>query len=247
MDPWTSLIGPAVVAAAISGLVSGIGIWISARTSRRIHTEKLAFDRDEAERRAAAEIALAERKVNADISLAEKKLTLDRALATWKRRTEFAEEVLADFYRARDIINAARSPGSFSDEGATREKAAWETESDTRTLNAYFAAIERLANNREFFAQLLARRYRFLALFSSTAANLYDDIFKVQIEIRTAVQMLIMTYPQRDLGSLPTDRREWQAVIWDTQSKDDPIPSRLNRIIEGIEAICRPVIQEAAP
>jgi hypothetical protein len=38
---WTSLIGPAVVAAVISGLVSCIGIWISARTARRIHKEKL--------------------------------------------------------------------------------------------------------------------------------------------------------------------------------------------------------------
>jgi hypothetical protein len=144
---WTSLIGPAVVAAAISGLVSVIGIVISVRTTRAIHTEKLAFDREQAERRASAEIALA-----------EKKLELDRALAAWKRRTEFAEEVLADFYKARDIINAARSPGFFSDEGETRQKALWETESDTRTLNSYFAIIERLTNNREFFVELLARR-----------------------------------------------------------------------------------------
>jgi hypothetical protein len=243
----TSLIGPAVVAAVISGLVATIGIWISARTARRIHTEKLAFDREEAERRFVREVGVSEARIKADIALAEKKLTLDRALAAWKRRTEFAEEVLADFYRARDIINAVRSPGSYSDEGETRQKADWETESDTRTLNVYFTAIERLANNREFFAQLLARRYRFLALFSPDAANLYDDIFKVQIEIRTAVRMLLVTHQQRDMGSLPNDRREWEAIIWDTQSKGDPIPARLNRIIEGIEAICRPVIQEVAP
>lgn len=206
------------------------------RATRAIHTEKLAFDREQAERRVSSEIALA-----------EKKLALDRALAGWKRRTEFAEEALADFYKARDIINAARSPGSFSEEGETRQKGAWETESDTRTLNAYFATIERLANNREFFTQLLARRYRFLALFGTSAADLYDDLFKVQIEIRTAVQMLMWTYPQRTQGSLPNNRREWEAVIWDTQKKDDPIPSRLNRIVERIEAICQPVLQEAAP
>jgi len=77
----TSLIGPAIVAAAISGLVSGIGISISAPTARRIHTEKLAFDRDQAGRRAAAEIAVDECKTMADIALPERKLALDRALA----------------------------------------------------------------------------------------------------------------------------------------------------------------------
>ena len=35
--------------------------------------------------------------------------------------------------------------------------------------------------------------------------------------------------------------------MWDVGADDDPIPGRLKRIIEGIEAICRPVIQEVAP
>jgi hypothetical protein len=72
---YASLIGPAVVAAVISSIVSAIGILISARTSRAIHGERLAFDREQSERRISAEIALAEKKV-----------TLDRALAAWRRR-----------------------------------------------------------------------------------------------------------------------------------------------------------------
>ena len=43
---WTSLIGPAVVAAVISGLVSTIGIVISTRATRAIHAEKLSADAD---------------------------------------------------------------------------------------------------------------------------------------------------------------------------------------------------------
>ena len=121
----TSLIGPAVVAAAISGLVSSIGIWISARTTRAIHAEKLAFDREQGERRTTAEIAQAERKLTADIALAEKKLAAEQALASWKRRTELAEEVLTDFYQARDIIHGARLPIGFGDEGNTKPREEW--------------------------------------------------------------------------------------------------------------------------
>src|SRR5579863_599381 len=106
----TSLIGPAVVAAVIASVVSVIGFLINRSTVRGMHAERLAFDREQAERRASAEIALTERKATADIALTEKRLALDRAFAAWKRQTEFAEEVLADFYQARDIIQSARSP-----------------------------------------------------------------------------------------------------------------------------------------
>jgi hypothetical protein len=85
---FSSLIGPAVVAAVISSLVPGLGFLISARTTRAVHAERLAFEAEQFERRVSAEIALAEKKV-----------TLDRALAAWKRRTELAEEVLTDFYK----------------------------------------------------------------------------------------------------------------------------------------------------
>jgi hypothetical protein len=75
-----------------------------------------------------------------------------------KRKAELAEEVLADFYEGRDIINAARSPGGFGHEGATRPRAEWESEDDTRTLDAYFRTMERLRNKEEFFARFHARR-----------------------------------------------------------------------------------------
>jgi hypothetical protein len=70
-----------------------------------------------------------------------------------KRRTEFAEVVLADFYQAQRIIDEARSPGSMGNEGSTRPKVAGETEDEERTLNAYFVTAERLNNRSEFFAQ----------------------------------------------------------------------------------------------
>jgi hypothetical protein len=242
---YTSLIGPAVVAGVISSVVVGIGILISARMIKAIHGERLAFDREQSERRVSAEIALAERQASAEIALAERKVALDRAHAVGQRRTEFAEQVLADFYQARDIIKVARSPGSFAHEGGTRPKADAETDRDTLTLNAYFAPTERLMNKGEFFAQLHARRYRFTALFGSDAAKPYDDLFTIRSVIISAVQMLIMTYPNRYQGSLDSDRSEWEGIIWEGRNAADTIPGTLDRVVEAIEKTCRQAIQEA--
>jgi hypothetical protein len=107
-----------------------------------------------------------------------------RGLTKWqdetigKRRIELAEDVLADFYQARDIIKAARSPFGFSHEGLSRKKGENETEEDARILNSYFAVTERLMSKADFFAEMWARRYRFSFVFGCEAAKPYDDLFE---------------------------------------------------------------------
>jgi hypothetical protein len=233
MDNWTTFIAPAVVAAVIAAMVSIIVAVINRATLRAMHRERLDLDRN-----------LADRRANADIALAERKVDLDRALEAWKRRTEFAEAVLTDFYQATEIIRGARSPGGFGNEGSTRQKEDWETEQDTSRLNSYFRTTERLLREREFFSQLYAKRFRFMAYFGNDAAQPYHDLHRTYTEIVFAVRMLIDTHRNRDEGSLANNRRHWESVIWEGTREDDPIPKRLNSIQEAIEATCRPVIQE---
>jgi hypothetical protein len=253
---WTSLIGPAVVAAVIASVVSVIGFLINRSTVRSMHTERLAFDREQAERKITADIDLAERrfkydvgvteaKIKADLTLAEKKLALDRALAAWKRKTELAEEILAEFYQARDIIGAARSPFGYSHEGLSRQKGENETPEDTRILNLYFAVSERLASKAEFFTAAWARRYQFSAVFGSETARTYDDLFEIRNEIIVTVGSLISAHGHRLSATDQASKEQWENTIW-SGSEDDPIPARLNQIIESVEAACRPVIQEVA-
>jgi hypothetical protein len=232
---WTTLIGPAVVAALIASIVSVIGFVINRTTVRQMHTERLGFDREQAERRVSAEIGLAERKFQ-----------YDRDLDAWKRRTTLAEEVLAEFYHAKDIIDAARAPGSLGGEGDTRPREAWETEEDSRLLDSYYWPVERLDKRQEFFAQFLAKRYRFIALFGSDAGQPFLDFWRVRGEILVAVRMLISTHQQRHMGSLPEDRKHWETTMGWVHAPVDPIATRLDGVIEAIEKICRPVIQDIA-
>ena len=170
-----------------------------------------------------------------------------RGLTKWhqetigKRRIELAEEVLADFYQARDIIKAARSPFSYSHEGQSRRRGENETEEDTRLLNSYFAPTERFASKADFFAEAWARRYRFTAFFGPEAARAYDDLFEVRNEIIAAVRSLISAHRHQ---VSPTERARWEDTIW-AGAEDDLIPARIDRVIDAIEATCRPAIQKA--
>jgi hypothetical protein len=66
-------------------------------------------------------------------------------------------------------------------------------------------------------------------------------------EVMIGVRMLISSHRDGDHGSLPQAREMWKAMIgWGTPD-EDTIPGRLDRIVEAVENICRPVIQDVAP
>lgn len=162
-----------------------------------------------------------------------------------KRRAELAEEVLADFYEAKDIIQAARSPFSRGDEGSSRKKSGTENEHDTGRLNAYYAVAERLHAKSEFFARLSARRYRFVAHFGLEAAKPYDQLREAYNEVIVAVQMLLMTERRQRLDdSAVEEERDWQKTIWHMSVEGDEIERRVGLAVSSIEATCRPIIQE---
>ena len=212
-EHWTILIGPAVVAAVISSIVTVIGFFITTRAAKAMHREKLALDQ----------------------KLAERKFEFEK---------ELAEEVLADFYKAREIILEARSPGSIrADEGDTRPKMDDETPEETKQYNVYFLVIERLSKDSDFFARLQARKYRFIAHFGAEAVKPYDDLNQILREIRVAVHMLIGTHKMHKSPELETNHRKWCTTIFGGPDEDD-IPKRLDAIVTAIEKTCRPAIQE---
>jgi hypothetical protein len=82
---YTSLIGPAVVAAVIAGLVSVISLLMNRSTTLAMHSQRLAFDREQAERKFEFDTALsreqAQRRVDAELALAERKFEFDTQLS----------------------------------------------------------------------------------------------------------------------------------------------------------------------
>lgn len=234
---------PRVVAAIIGGGVAAVVsiavAVINQLSLRSLHNRRVAFDREQAEGRTKAEIALA-----------EKRIVLDYDLDMKKRRATLAEEVLADFYEAREIIQAVRSPANFSSEGSERQKAEWEKEDDTVTLNGYYATLERLDKRSEFFARFYARRYRFLANFGHEAAQPYDEFHQIYSEIVVAARMLMQTHRQyaiqnpRDIASLERSKERWEETIWWGLPEEDRLLGRLDSLVVAVETTCRVAIGE---
>jgi hypothetical protein len=226
----------------ISGLVSGIGIWISARVARVIHAEKLAFDREQAERRADAEVALAERKFQ-----------YDRDLDAWKRRTNLAEEVLADFYRARDFIRDARWPHRVVapgyEEGSSRLKSDNETEDVRQYRNMIFARVERLGRHSDFFNVLYAKRYQFAALFGKNSETIFRDLENKRIEIAIIANVLMEEYHGASMENEHQSeiRRNQERTLFASAQSEDDFQKTIDDIVFAMEKICKPEIQGRAP
>lgn len=213
-----SLIGPAVVAAVVSAIVSIVGFYVNRATNLKIHKEKLS----------------------ADIELAERKFLLDRKLGDWRRRAEIAEQVLADFYTARDIFSEARQPFSFGHEGTTRpDRLHEETEEQARLKDAIYTPWERLSTERVFFFEMQARRYRFVALFGPEAEEPFTVINRSYNEIYRATGHLL----DKRVQSAPVARGRYEAVIgWGT-SDTDQFKDRLDVAVEQIEKLCVPILR----
>lgn len=254
-----ALIGPAVVAAGVSGIISVVGLIVSTRTARALHSEKLAFDRDLAERKFAFDSKLAERKLTSDhdlaewkaqsdVHLAENKFKLDTAFADRKRRQDLAEEVLSSFYQMVDTIRAIRSSFGYAGEGEERQKQPNESPEVARARDAYYAIIERFEQRRKEMADLLTRRYRMSAWFGKEAEEPFNLIQGALNEIIVSARNLTAWEGEPGM-SLPDNRRlieKMRGDIWEGVSTPDLIGEKVTRSIALIESICRPVLQERA-
>jgi hypothetical protein len=173
-----------------------------------------------------------------------------------KLRIGLAEGVLADFYEARDIIQAARSPqaprtlldlGSgpplnLEGEPSTRRRVAWETPVMTEAYDKMYVAASRLENKTEFFSKLHARRYRFVAHFGPEAAKPYEEVRRVHDEIIIASRYLVSCA----LGGFTGDPKvpeQWKITVQFDPKKEDQIAKRLDAAIAQMEQTCRPIIQ----
>jgi hypothetical protein len=248
---YNSLIGPAVVAAIVSGFVTVIGFFVNRSTLLAMHSQRLDFDRQQAERRVDAELGLAERKfvfdkelathqLDAQIALAEKRFRFDVALSDRKRRQELAEEVLSGFYQARNIIQAIRSPMSFGTEAAGRPRADYESEAQARGRDTYFVQLARLKEHSEFLSSLMSKRYRAEAWFGADIGKAFQALHEVLVSVRVSADMLFQMSGE---GLDPTTRRNFEKDIWRTDPANDPLDQKVEDAIKTVETLCWPVLR----
>jgi hypothetical protein len=165
-----------------------------------------------------------------------------RAEATGKLRIELAEGVLADFYEARDIIQAARSRPSSGSEPSTRKREPYETDVMSSAYDALYFVGSRLENKSEFFSKFHSRRYRFWAHFGPEAAKPFEEVRGVYDEI-VGASLWLSRVPLGGMGDVKYFEK-LKSITQPQAGKEDEIAKRLDAAVAQIEQTCRPIIQE---
>jgi len=238
-----SVVGPAVIAAFVSGVITIIGFAINRATTRELHTQRLDAD-----------FKLLERKAGADIELARLKLKLDRDMEQWRLRTAFAEEILADFYKARDVFASARRPFAFGGEGSSRPGAekAHDSPSLVARKNAAYAPVERLNKELEFFTALAAKRYRFAVVFGKSADDAFSAFVGAYQSVVNASWELIRSYDFNETAGEDsyldiTSLEHFRMLVGWGRSDKDEISSTLATAVKRVEEIVLPVLRGNMP
>lgn len=169
-------------------------------------------------------------------------LNVWRAETVGRRKAELAEEVLAGFYRTRDILTWARFPASDADQD---ENARPETRQDVDEpeKSEIIAPVDRLAKESQVFSELRASRYRFMAYFGEEAARPFDEIRAIHSEIVDSARNLIRTHGREPAGR-ELERDQWEAAIGWGEAEGDALRKRLELAVKAIEQTCRPLIEE---
>lgn len=167
-----------------------------------------------------------------------------------KRRIELAEEVLALFYQARDVIESIRSSFGYGGEGETRKPGPSEKPEHKAALDQAFVLIERYNRHTELFSRIHALRYRFMAQFGTKASAPFDDLNRVVNELLLSAQRMARhaIKPDRQFRTEAAEEKHHQELmeidrVYYSGGEDDPIAPRMHKMVGEIERTCRAVIE----
>ena len=167
---------------------------------------------------------------------------------TGKRSIELAEETLALFYEAKDTIAHIRHPASSSSETESVERGEGESEEQWGARKSANIVFERYNRHKELFNKIHSIRYRFMAQIGKEEAEPFDELNRIVGEIFLAARMLARLWPRSHFRTAEQQKTHFEsiekhtAVFWDSNSEDDPINPRLDKIISDIEKSCQNVI-----
>lgn len=154
-----------------------------------------------------------------------------------KRKIELAEDVLADFYKAKEVIAWARFPGGYGSEGGTRQAAEEENPQEKLMKDSYYRTIERLHGEIDLFNGLQSKKYRAMAYFGEEAGQPFQDLKGIHGRVMTAAGMLVRTF--RSDREQHRSWEKWEAIIgWGVEPEaDDGIANEIDGLIERVESI----------
>lgn len=176
----------------------------------------------------------------------------------WKRellgskRIELLENVLANFYRARDAIADIRIPATFEGEDKSYAlSSARQGERDTYVRSAF---QERMARHNSLFMEIQSQKYHFMVLFGADKEKIFNDLMGIINELIIANDTLYN--PKYGINRFPDPKTNEEKKISvdlhqtlfspNNPQEEDPIKLKVNAIVSEVEIIVKSQIDKYA-
>ena len=168
---------------------------------------------------------------------------------TGKRQIELAEDTLALFYEAVDVIHYLRHPFSFDSETEDIERVDSESEDAYQARKNASVLLKRYNEHQELFGRIHAMRYRFMVQIGKEEAKSFDELRRITIELITSARRLSRLWARSHFRTEEQwtkhqqDMEKYESVFWEGLAEDDPINLRLVKVLLDIERICYKTIE----
>lgn len=168
---------------------------------------------------------------------------------TGKRQIELAEDTLALFYEAADVIHYLRHPFSFASETEDIERVNGESEDAYQARKNASVVLKRYNEHQELFSRIHAMRYRFMVQIGKKEAKSFDDLRKIINEVLASARRLSRLWARSHFRTEEQwtkhqqDVEKYESVFWEGLPENDPINPRVKKVLLDIEHICHKTIK----
>lgn len=167
-----------------------------------------------------------------------------------KRQMELAEDVLALFYQARDVIHMVRNPMGWGGEGSTRKANPDESPEEKKALDQAYVVVERYEKHIELFSRLQTLRYRFMAQVGADKTKPFDELNMVIRDIMLAARRLgrYWVRGQHEYQSEEQQKKHFEqvrkakSIFWEWSEEPDPIQPTVDALVAEIETTCKAIL-----
>ncbi len=173
-------------------------------------------------------------------------------LRAWRRETigkrdiELCQTVIERFYEAEHKLGILRSPMSYSEEGATRQREPTESDTEADRRNHLFVPLARFNSQFEFWSEFLSYKFRMKALFGNEAAEAFDIVDRAARSFRAAALTRYNALYRNPEGLNVETRDRFEKVIWEGLDDNDALAKAMKDAIAKMELICIPIVRSTS-
>jgi len=165
-----------------------------------------------------------------------------------ERRMEVAFEALELAYKTKHAFEHIRSPLIYDYEWEDMPQVPGDTDDKRRRRGSYYAIAKRLGANKEFFDAVWKAHAKCMAIFGPHAEEIFLELHKARRQIEIAYEMLLRHLNDAPMNPDP-NADLWRQLRADLAAADgalanegDRVGRRLDAFRDGIEKLCRPVM-----